>query len=255
VSGAGFDLHILILCEDNLRALRSMRALSHSMLRLVDPYYQEKRVDLDPEGEDAQRAMVANLYQGFRRNPAGHQKMVTLTRTIARHILDERGFVLFHVDADKAWRDREVMSENIRFFHDEVKLWVVRAVDALLANKEGTHDKEAILSRLHLVSPYWCIESWLYQNTTVGKALCHKHHGGRHADRFEHWEQYRGELDETDKPKDQICLGSKHNHDLASQGFPARAVHEVGKSFHETVERLRSSPALVAALAATHPGY
>jgi hypothetical protein len=49
-----------------------------------------------------------------------------------------------------------------------------------------------------------------------------------------------------------VCLGNKYNPGLASQSFPVRAVHDVGKSFHETVERLRSSPALIAA---TQPRY
>jgi hypothetical protein len=256
VSGAPFDLHILILSEDSAgNALPSLRALTKGMLRLVDPRYQDKRVDLEPEGEEAQRATHANLWQGYQKSAASHRKLVTITRAIARHVFDERGFVLFHVDADQAWSHRDPPSDNLRRFDEVVKLHVSRAVDDLIAGNGGAHDKEAIMSRLRLVSPHWCIESWLYQNTAVARALCHKHHRGLHADRFEHWEQHRGELDDVDKPKDQICLGSKHNHELASQGFPARAVHDLGQSFHATVERLRSCPALVAALAATHPGY
>jgi hypothetical protein len=254
VSGAPVDLHILILSEDSAgNALPSLRALTKSMLRLVDPSYQGKRVDLEPEGEEAQRASHANLWQG--KSSASHKKLVTVTRTIARHVFDRRGFVLFHVDADQAWSNRAAPSANVKRFHDVVTLHVSRAVDDLIARNSGAHDKAAIMSRLCLVSPYWCIESWLYQNTAIATALCHKHHRGLHADWFERWEHHRGELDEMDKPKDQVCLGSKHNHELASQGFPARAAHDVGKSFHETVERLKSSPTLVAALAATHPGY
>ncbi len=250
-----FDLHILILSEDSAgNALPSLRALTRHMLRLVDPSYRDARVDLEPEGEEAQRASHANLWQGYQKSAQSHRKLVTISRAIARHVFDERGFVLFHVDADQAW-STGVESENIRRFHEVLTLHVGRAVDDSISANRGSHDRAAILSRLFLVSPYWCIESWLYQNTTVGRALCHKHHRGLHADRFDRWEQNRGELDDEDKPKDQICLGSKHNHELASQGFPARVVDDVGKSFHETVERLRSSPGLVAALAATHPGY
>lgn len=254
MSDASFELHILILSEDSGGDGRPLRALARSMLRLVDPSYQEKRVDLEPEGEEAQRATHGNLYQGHKK-PAGHRKLVTIARSIARHILDERGFVLFHVDADQAWKNRETPSHNLSRFHDVVRLNVSRAVDDLLAGHKSERANAEIMSRLYLVSPYWCIESWLYQNTVVASALCHKHHSGRDANRFKHWEQHREELDEEDKPKAQICLHDKHNHDLASQSFPARAVHEVGKSFHQTVEHLRSSPALVAALAATHPGY
>jgi hypothetical protein len=224
------------------------------MLRLVDPSYREQRVDLEPEGDEAQRATHGNRYQGQKRT-AGHQKLVTIARAIARHVFDERGFVLFHIDADQAWKSRDEPSDNIRRFHDIVKLNVARAVDDLLASNNSPRSNAEIMSRLYLVSPYWCIESWLYQNTVVARDLCHKHYSGRDAKRFEHWQHHRGELDDEDKPKAQICLHDKFNHDLASQSFPARDVDEVGKSFHETVERLRSSPALVAALAATHPGY
>lgn len=255
MSDAAFDLHILILSEDSAgNALLSLRAIVKSMLRLVDSSYKAERVDLEPEGEEAQRAMHANLWKGHKKS-AGHQKLVTVARAIARHILDEHGFVLFHVDADQAWSDRGAPSDNVRRFQGEVTLYVERAVDDLIAKNKGAHDKAAVMSRLYRVSPYWSIESWLYQNTAVAKALCHKHYRGLHADLFDGWEQRRGELDEVNKPKDQVCLGSKHNHELASQGFPTRAVYEVGKSFFETVERLKSSPTLVVALAATHPGY
>ncbi len=254
MSDPSFDLHILILSEDSGGGGRPLRALTRSMLRLVDPSYREQRVDLEPEGEEAQRATQGNLYQGHKK-PAGHRNLVTIARAVARHIFDERSFVLFHVDADQAWKSRNTPSDNLRRFHDIVKLNVSRAVDDLLAKNTSSRGKAEIMSRLHLVSPYWCIESWLYQNTVVAGALCHKHHSGRDAHRFERWEQHREELDEEDKPKAQICLHDKYNHELASQSFPGRAVYDVGKSFHETVERLRASPTLVAALAATHPGY
>lgn len=256
MSDAAFDLHILILSEDSsVNALPALRALTLSMLRLVDPSYQAKRVDLEPEGEDAQRAMHANLWQGYKKSPASHQKLITIARTIARHLFDERGFVLLHVDADQAWKTREAPSDNLRRFHDVIRIHVSRAVDALLERNQDRRRGVDIMGRLHLVSPYWCIESWLYQNTAVAKELCHEHYRGLHAERFEEWERDPGALDEVDKPKGEVCLGNKHNHELAADRFPARAVDDVGKSFHETVERLRSSPALVAALAATHPGY
>jgi hypothetical protein len=255
VSGAAFDLHLLILTEDSAgNALTSLRSIAKSMLRLVDPSYKAERVDLEPEAEEAQRAMHANLWKGHKKS-AGHQRLVTIARAVARHILDERGFVLFHVDADKAWSDRGAPSENVRRFHDEVSLYVSRAVDDLIAKNKGAQDREAVMSRLYLVSPHWCIESWLYQNTAAARTLCHKHYRGLHAELFDGWEQRRGELDEVEKLKDKVCLGSKHNHELAGQGFPTRVVYDVGKSFFETVERLKSSPALAVALAATHPGY
>jgi hypothetical protein len=254
VSDAAFDLHILILSEDSgSNGVATVRELARCMLRLVDRSYQEKRVEFEPDGEEAQRAMHRNGY--LANTPDGRRKRVILARDIARHIFNSRGIVLLHVDADQAWKDRATPSKLIRDFHDVTTVNVSRVVDDLLAKNQSTRGKEDIMSSLCLVAPYWCIESWLYQNTVVAGALCHMHYSGRDADRFEHWKQHRDELDDVDKPKAQICLHDKFNHDLASQGFPSRAVDEVGKSFHETVERLRSSPALVAALAATHPNY
>lgn len=93
------------------------------------------------------------------------------------------------------------------------------------------------------------------QNTAVAVTLCDKHHSGRDAKRFKRWEQDRKKLDNEDKPKAHICFHDKFNHELASQKFPGRDVYDIGQSFHATVERLKASPALVAALAATHPGY
>lgn len=256
MSGSAFDLHVLVLSEDSAAsALATIRALARSMLRLVDPSYQAGRVDLEPEDEEAQSAMHANLWKGHKKKAAGHQKLVTISRAVARHVFDERGFVVFHVDADQAWSNRQAPSENIRRFQDEVMLYVSRAVDDLIARNKGSYDKTAIMSRVILVSPYWCIESWLYQNTAVARDLCRKHHGGRHEETFVRWEEDRGALDEIQKPKDQACLGSKFNHELASQGFPARIVYDVRKSFFETVERMRSTPTLVSALATTHPDY
>lgn len=83
MSGGAFDLHVLVLSEDSAgSALASLRALARSMLRLVDPSHQEQRVDLEPEDEEAQRAMHANLWKGHKK-AAGHQKLVTISRAIA----------------------------------------------------------------------------------------------------------------------------------------------------------------------------
>jgi hypothetical protein len=131
---------------------------------------------------------------------------------------------------------------------------VERHVDDLLAKQGRTRDKLAVLSRLCLLSPYYSIESWLLQNTVVAKSLCYKHYRGRHVEKFNAWEQDRGKLDEVSKPKKETCLGASHNHELASAAFPAQAVYEAGKSFAESMNRLKGCAPLMAALAEANPG-
>lgn len=252
MSTAQHALHVHVLSEDSGgNALVAVRSLARVMLRLVDPDHQGRRVDLEPEDAAAAEAMHANLWKG--RKGVGRQKLITLARSIARHVLDESGWVLFHVDADRVWSERDKRpSENLRRYRDDVLLHVERAVDALLAKNQSSSGKAEILSRLCLVSPYYSIESWLYQNTEVARRLCTKHDRGRHADLFDRWERSRGDLDVIEKPKDEVCLGSRYNHELAGSGFPARAVYELGTSFAETVDKLKACNELVAALVSTH---
>jgi hypothetical protein len=75
---------------------------------------------------------------------------------------------------------------------------------------------------------------------------------GKDVDRFEEWEANRPLLDELEKPKVEVCLRDMHNLELAQESFPAEHVFEVGKSFTEAVETLRSCPALAQALSSTH---
>lgn len=248
-------LHVLVLSEDSGEgALSAVRSLARAMLRLVDPRHQARRVDLEPEDAAAAEAMHANLWKG--RTGAGRQKLVMLTRSIARHLLDEQGVVLFHVDADRIWSERDRRpSENLRRYRDDVLLHVERALDALLARNPSSRGKEELMSRLCLVAPYYCIESWLYQNTEAAGRLCARHDRGLHAAVFERWKRNRGELDEIEKPKERVCIRSRHNDELAGPDFPARAVYELGSSFAETVDRLKACRGLVTALASTHPEY
>ncbi len=98
------------------------------------------------------------------------------------------------------------------------------------------------------------VEAWLLQNTVDAARICSEEHGEpAHLDAFERFRADRALLDEIVKPKEATCLGSKHNRALTDQGFPAREVEAVGKSFHASVEALRGCSDLVAALGATHP--
>ena len=64
-------------------------------------------------------------------------------------------------------------------------------------------------------------------------------------------EKDRTVLDEVDKPKDQTCLGSRHNLRLAKEGFPAKEVYDAKRSFEEAVDGLFNCTELVTALERT----
>lgn len=252
MKGSAFAASILVLSEDG--GHRVVRALAGQMLRWLDPQHKPAAVDLEPNDEGAQEAIQANLWKG--KKSGGHRRLVEIARVVATKIMSPTGYVFLHIDADRRWSEREKNpSENLRRYQEDIRLHVERHVDALLTRQNRAEDKPAVLSRLCLLSPYYSIESWLLQNTVVAKSLCHKHHRGRDVEKFEAWERDRGQLDEVYKPKEATCLGAGKNHELASAGFPARAVHEAGKSFTESADRLKNCAPLVTALAGTHPGY
>ena len=108
------------------------------------------------------------------------------------------------------------------------------------------------LDRVREVVPYYSIESWLYQSTARLRELCQAG-CGKHLDLIDQWEANRTLLDEVRKPKDQLCVGSTKNRDLAesiSRGI-SKEIHDARCSFHATVEHIQSCPGLQAALRAT----
>lgn len=253
-----FAASILVLSEDSSPdTLRAVRALASKILRLIDPHYARDKIDLEPEDERAQEAMWANRWQlGKKPKPENHRANVALTRSIATKIMEPSGFVFFHTDADRCWKDREKdPSLNIQRVNEQILERVRILVREHLAKAPRGDDEAAILSRFCLLSPYYSIEAWLYQNTNAAIELCRKHHGGQHVSRFSDWAANRAALDDEHKPKDSTCLGSDFNRTLAESGFPAAEVYDVGASFCESVDRVMACAALCAALASSRPRY
>lgn len=128
-------------------------------------------------------------------------------------------------------------------------------VETNLTQRGLPSDASAVQSRLDricAVTPFYSIEAWLYQNTTCARELCERG-CGRHLELIERWERDRGLLDELTRPKQALCIGGRENAELA-EGFTAAladALYELGKSFHETVERLERCPGIRDALRET----
>lgn len=152
-------LSILVLSEDSTPdAHATLEALAKRMLRLVDQHCMTNRIDFEP----ASRA-AATAVRGTSWKTPGHPGRVDLLRTIATKLMepDGSGFVLFHVDGDRIWKERD-SCEHEEKFEQAIRLGVEQV---LMDRGVPQADREAALFRLVLVMPFWCIEAWCYQNT------------------------------------------------------------------------------------------
>lgn len=108
------------------------------------------------------------------------------------------------------------------------------------------------IDKLLLLVPFRCMESWLYQNGDTALRIYREEGSTPREDlqRFEEeWRQEPGRLEETEQcPKDLVRIADRHNRRLASEQFPAERVHQLGKSFTASVERMRACESLLAAL-------
>jgi hypothetical protein len=254
-----FQLSILLLTEDSgKQGYDTLHTLTLEMLRLVDAQAQlrKERVDFEPlQNEQARLALRANMWKSS--EPRDEPKRVELVRTIAGKLMEPNGFVFFHFDGDRRWKKKRE-SENIAKFEklirSRVELLVRMRLDKLgVRGKELEEHLAGRMQRLRPLTPYYSIESWLFQNTETAKRICREKYDSKDTDRFEEWEGERRLLDEVEKPKEEVCLRNAHNLELAVHSFPAQLVFEVGKSFTAAVDLLKSCQPLVQALASTHP--
>lgn len=255
-----FQLSILLLTEDSgKQGSDTLRALALEMLRLVDAESQlaSRKVDFEPlQNEDARLALRANLWKSA--ESRDERKRVELVRAIANKVMEPNGFVFFHCDGDRRWKKRRESENAVKFeklIRSRVELLLRMQLEqrGIRGQAQDTHVEEK-MERLCPLTPFYSIESWLFQNTQLAKRFCQERYRGKDVDRFEEWEAERGLLDEVEQLKEEVCLRDGCNLELASQGFPAQAVFEVRKSFTAAVETLRACQPLLQALARTHEG-
>lgn len=245
------NLSILVLTEDSGKhGYDTAAALCKKMLQLVEPSCQTHRVDFEPANERARRVMNGNLWK----NKKNRRELVALRQTIATKLCEPNGFVIFHFDGDCAWSKRASAQTPKKFrelIHDHVRALLLQGVNRREPLTED--DADARMLRLRTMVPFYSIEAWLYQNTEVAIALCRKHYSGKHISKFEQWRTCRYELDEVDRPKEEVCLASKYNRELATRRYPARDVYAAGASFQAAVDSLRECIELADALQKTVP--
>ncbi len=246
-------LSVMVLTEDSgAGAYDTVHALAKELLKLLVPGVRTHRIDFKPlDDENARRAMHANLWKST--NPLDQPSIRLLIRSIITELLKDTGFVLYHIDGDRPWSERD-SSENVRGFRSRMLPPIEAGVRFQLQRQP--HDAQEPgkrMKRLQLVVPFYSIEAWLYQNTREAGRLCEQEGCGQcYPQKLAAWEQDRASLDEVTQPKNALCVQDKHNARLASSGFPAQEAYDAEASFHYAVLQLLECDELTTALERTY---
>ncbi len=253
MSGRSKLLSVMVLTEDSgAGAYDTVHALAKEMLKLLVTGVQTHRIDFKPlEDESARRAMHANLWKST--NPLDESSIRLLIRSIITELLKDTGFVLYHIDGDRPWSERD-SSENVREFRSRMLPPIEAGVRFHLQKQpHAAQEPGKRMKRLQLVVPFYSIETWLYQNTREARRLCEQEGCGQcYPQKLAGWEQDRASLDEVTQPKKALCFQDKHNARLASSSFPAQEAYDAEASFHHAVLQLLECDELTAALERTY---
>lgn len=242
----------LVLGEDSAGdAHETLVALAKKIFRLVDDSYDWQQIRFEPP--EVKAALRGNLWKS--KNPKDNQDRLDLIRYIATKLLEgETSFVLYHIDGDRTWADREE-SENVRKFQAFIETDVRQFVEHRRRQTGRPIEGAFSLAQLLVMVPFYSLEAWVFQNTQLCRRLCEEHETckGKHAALFEAWQKDRTALDDILGPKEKICFGGKHNHRLA-ESLDVDTVYYAERSLYETVNDFMRRPPLVRALALTRPG-
>jgi hypothetical protein len=252
VTGRTNLLSVMVLTEDSGDdAYATVHALAKEALKLLVPGVHTHRIDFKPlDDANARRAMHANLWKSTNRLDEPNIRL--LIRSIANELLKEAGFVLYHLDGDRPWSDRE-SSENVREFNRRIREPLKAALNAGLQKQRlPSSAVDERMKRLRMLVPFYSIEAWLYQNTREATHLCATEGCGTCQPKLDTWAQERSSLDEEHQPKEALCLRDKHNARLATSGYPAGEVYEAGASFASAVDSLLECTELTALLERTY---
>jgi hypothetical protein len=270
---------IFVFPEDTSKHGRAThRRLAEHMLRIIEPNVGVHRLKLRPEPEED---LPASMGLGWKSTSQHDQpKILALCREIAGVLarLDMPCFVLFHYDGDKPWSAQKraeagrggINVENVEKFRAIIRPKVMQALLPLSSQSSRPPartkvaqppvparteaDVQRLLGRLVEVVPFYCIESWLYQDFDTLRGHCAAG-CGKHVELIERWRQDKPSIEEVVQPKKAMpCVADRKNLELAGVRFPAEDLYCKNTSFHATVERLRSAPGLVDALKKTAEG-
>lgn len=232
-------LALYVATEDGDWGPAVIRAIVVKAMKLVDPHTQTQRIADLPVDPRLRPAFQGNAWKSKRR-----KDHVDLRRTLAGILLQTRphAFVAWHVDADCTWSARRSCTNRAQL--DEIVLGPLTRLLAIEAEKREL-DATVLMSKLWVVMPHWCIESWLYQGLSEVPNGCRVPCSC--AELIGSWQADRALLDEVAYPKKQLCVGDAMNTSLATS-FPAEEVRDAGGSFASLVEHMGRCEPLIDAL-------
>jgi hypothetical protein len=226
-------MKVIIFSEDGSeKTFRAIQKIFKASLRLTSNSALSQLVEVLPRDDGKQAILSGNKW---RSTASRDQREITeLCRAIADEISKEKVFIVFHFDGDKAWSER-TQSTIASEFDNKIE----RRVRAILVDKKT--DEAEISRRLkHLIrmTPFYCIESWLYQNTAHSCSLLDKYFQGEKKDVCEKWSKNRPSIDEILMIWSFIPLGKRFNLDLSENGWPRDAAFASKTSFHNFVNSM-----------------
>ncbi len=234
---------VLILTEDKA-GWEVVRTIVGKSFQEIDPEANVWPDDLwSRPTEKAARAARGSYWKSTAERDEPDRR--ELIREITTHLLRPRGFVVFHFDGDEPW-SRRGHSEN-------VAKWSRFCVHVAQNIQQHRKDPELVsdtLSRLLRVTPFYCMESWLYLATNSVLAECTSSHGAAHHDVIRALASVTSQIAEVVQPWKAWCLGKTAN-DRLVHSFPTMEAYELQQSFHETMERMMACADLVEALKST----
>jgi hypothetical protein len=191
----------------------------------------------------------ARKIAGFNAWVSRRQDLASFRRYLASNLSKEHGFVVWHVDADTPYGNREEFGKKVAKFDKLIR----QPVRVLLEREVGSEEANRRLEKLLLFVPSYSIEAWCFQHTKLASTYCDCRKDC-HA-KLASWADERGQLDEIRQPKQELCFGSKYNVELAGPGYPLQVVLAAEKSLHDTLKMLRDCAPLVAALEQARPAW
>lgn len=223
---------------DAKREFGTLEQIVRGMLLFVEEHARSKRIDFKPIA-----ARVSGpCWKSARSKETGTRRNRTLLLQNIATELARGHVVFFHVDGDCIWKEhrRAPVWDDLERFRQNL-----RAVAA--QHKIGHLDENLVNEAFLAVVPFYSIESWLFACTEQLR---------RHTSDPEDlkciaaWAADLGALDEVHRIKLTLSIEDQRNHELARH-IPAAALFAAGKSYADTVERVRKSPRIQAGLAET----
>jgi hypothetical protein len=217
----------------------TLEAVVRSMLRLVEERVKTNHIAFRPVARD-----IPGTYWKLKKGKdvGAQQRRRDLLRAVATELLLGR-VMFFHVDGDCTWAERKgalVWDELERFRGD--------LPNAAAGAQIGSLDESILDDVFIAVVPFYSIESWIFACT---EHLRLRTSDAKELERIAKWAADLGELDEV--PKIKLALPSiqdRCNYELARH-IPAAELCAAGKSYADTVERVRKSSRVLAGLAET----